>query len=115
MKGIGSVSRFALALGFALALTAAGGVLAKPAFVQDIGPGAAEPVRVVDEFSAAIRAAKLDQAAKLLDDKVLILESGGSERSRDQYSETYVAPDGRGGLWIHHVTLAPGFEYTDTQ
>jgi ketosteroid isomerase-like protein len=50
-------------------------------------------VRVVDEFSAAIRAAKLDQAAKLLDDKVLILESGGSERSRDQYLAEHAVAD----------------------
>lgn len=34
---------------------------------------------------------------------------------RGHFSEIYVAPDGRGGLWIHHVTLAPGFEHIDTQ
>jgi len=30
---------------------------------------------------------------------------------RGHFSETYVAPDGHGGLWIHHVRLAPGFEH----
>lgn len=34
---------------------------------------------------------------------------------KGHFNETYVAPDGRGGLWIHHVTLAPGFEHLDTQ
>ena len=34
---------------------------------------------------------------------------------KGHFSETYVAPDGRGGLWITHVTLAPGFEHLDTQ
>jgi len=34
---------------------------------------------------------------------------------RGHFSETYVAPDGRGGLWITHVNLAPGFEHLDTQ
>lgn len=29
------------------------------------------------------------------------------------FEETWVAPDGRGGIWVHHVTLAPGFEHTD--
>lgn len=30
---------------------------------------------------------------------------------KDHFYETYVAPDGKGGLWIHHVTLAPGSEH----
>ena len=30
---------------------------------------------------------------------------------KDHFFETYVAPDGKGGLWIHHVTLAPGSEH----
>lgn len=34
---------------------------------------------------------------------------------KGHFNEIYVAPDGRGGLWIHHVTLAPGFEHMDTQ
>jgi hypothetical protein len=29
------------------------------------------------------------------------------------FEETYVAPDGRGGVWVHHVLLAPGFEHTE--
>lgn len=34
---------------------------------------------------------------------------------KGHFSETYVAPDGRGGLWVTHVTLAPGFEHLDAQ
>ena len=30
---------------------------------------------------------------------------------KGHFSETYAAPDGHGGLWITHVTLAPGFEH----
>lgn len=29
------------------------------------------------------------------------------------FDEMWVAPDGHGGLWVHHVTLAPGFEHTE--
>ena len=29
---------------------------------------------------------------------------------RGRFEEIYVAPDGKGGLWISHVHLAPGFE-----
>ncbi len=35
--------------------------------------------------------------------------------SKGHFSETYVAPDGKGGLWINHVTLAPGHEHMNTQ
>ena len=30
------------------------------------------------------------------------------------FEEVWVAADGKGGLWVHHVTLAPGFEHLDT-
>ncbi len=30
---------------------------------------------------------------------------------KDHFNETYVAPDGHGGIWIHDVILAPGFEH----
>ena len=29
------------------------------------------------------------------------------------FHEVWAAPDGRGGTWIHHVYLAPGFEHTE--
>lgn len=29
------------------------------------------------------------------------------------FDEVWAAPDGAGGTWIHHITLAPGFEHTE--
>ncbi|GAB6195351.1 zinc metalloprotease [Lysobacter xanthus] len=29
------------------------------------------------------------------------------------FDEVWAAPDGKGGTWIHHVTLAPGFEHME--
>jgi mannose-6-phosphate isomerase-like protein (cupin superfamily) len=29
------------------------------------------------------------------------------------FDEMWVAPDGAGGIWVHHVTLAPGYEHTE--
>lgn len=46
----------------------------------------AQPVvAVVDQFSQALQAANFDQIRALLADDVLILESGGAERSREEY------------------------------
>lgn len=37
----------------------------------------------------------------------------GVRARKGVFDETWVAPDGRGGTWVHHVTLAPGFEHTE--
>lgn len=37
----------------------------------------------------------------------------GSRVRKGIFSDTYVAPDGRGGIWVTEVYLAPGFEHTD--
>lgn len=29
------------------------------------------------------------------------------------FDELWAAPDGQGGTWVHHITLAPGFEHTE--
>ena len=29
------------------------------------------------------------------------------------FDEMWAAPDGKGGVWVHHVILAPGFEHTE--
>jgi hypothetical protein len=29
------------------------------------------------------------------------------------FDETWVSPDGKGGIWVHHIVLAPGFEHTE--
>lgn len=64
-----------------------------PVTVQDIAPAARDAVKVVDAFSAAIKAAKTGEAGKLLDAKALILESGGSERSRAEYLREHAIAD----------------------
>lgn len=46
----------------------------------------AQPVvAVVDQFTQALQAANFDQIRALLAEDVLILESGGAERSREEY------------------------------
>lgn len=37
----------------------------------------------------------------------------GMRVSKGVFDEMWVAPDGKGGIWVHHVTLAPGFEHTE--
>lgn len=64
-----------------------------PVYVENIAPAAADAVKVVDAFSAAIKAVRIDVAAKLLDANVLILESGSSERSRDEYLREHAIED----------------------
>ena len=34
---------------------------------------------------------------------------------RGHFSETWAAPDSKGGMWITHLTLAPGSEHLDVQ
>ena len=66
---------------------------AMPVFVQDVPPAAVDAVKVVDAFSKAIKTAKIAEAGALLDPAVLILESGGSERSRDEYLREHAPAD----------------------
>lgn len=60
---------------------------------QQIAPAAADAVAVVDRFSAALGAGDVDKAAAELDPAVLILESGGVERSRDEYLAEHAKAD----------------------
>ena len=49
-------------------------------------PAAAQPaVASVEQFSAALQAGDLERAGSFLAEDVLILESGGTERSREEY------------------------------
>ncbi|OJY94957.1 MAG: hypothetical protein BGP25_06825 [Lysobacterales bacterium 63-13] len=50
-------------------------------------------VAVVDRFSAALQAGDLKTVELLLDAGVLILESGGAERSRQEYLAHHAASD----------------------
>lgn len=53
--------------------------------VADVSDQSKPAVAVVEQFSAALHAGDLDRAGALLADDVLILESGGAERSRAEY------------------------------
>jgi ketosteroid isomerase-like protein len=53
--------------------------------VIDVPAAAKDAVATVDRFSAALSAGDLATAGKELDPKVLILESGGAERSAVEY------------------------------
>jgi ketosteroid isomerase-like protein len=59
----------------------------------DVAPAAADAVASVERFTASLGAGDLDKAAAELDPKVLILESGGVERSRDEYLAGHAGHD----------------------
>ncbi len=58
-----------------------------------IEPSAQSAVEAVTQFSAALQAGDLKRAGALLADDVLILESGGAERSRDEYLSGHATHD----------------------
>ncbi len=52
---------------------------------QDVSPAAQHAVSVVERFNTALAAGDLKAVGSLLSADVLILETGGAERSRDEY------------------------------
>jgi hypothetical protein len=52
---------------------------------SDVPPAAAPAVSVVERFGKALKAGDLKAAGAMLDANVMILESGGVERSREEY------------------------------
>lgn len=48
-------------------------------------PATQQAIAVVEQFGAALKAADMATVTRLLDERVLILESGGAERSREEY------------------------------
>ncbi|OGT57206.1 MAG: DUF4440 domain-containing protein [Gammaproteobacteria bacterium RIFCSPHIGHO2_12_FULL_63_22] len=95
MKSVSMTLAAALALGGAIAATAqttispaahAHGAAPTAAKVQlDIPVAAQAAVSVVDQFGSALTRGDLKAVGTLLDADVLILETGGAERSRDEY------------------------------
>lgn len=79
----------ALALSAALATGAAAAhepsKHAAPAATAAVDPATQQVIAVVDQFGTALKAADMASVSRLLDERVLILESGGAERSRDEY------------------------------
>jgi ketosteroid isomerase-like protein len=60
---------------------------------SDIESAAADAVRVVDAFGEALKANRIEEASRLLAEDVLVLESGGAERSRAQYLAEHAGAD----------------------
>ena len=60
---------------------------------KDIESGAVEAVRGVEAFGEALQANRIEGASRLLAEDVLVLESGGAERSRAQYLAEHAAAD----------------------
>ena len=86
-----------------LRLTACLALLALPAFAQPHHDAhapavageivASDPAAVVDAFGAALHAGDIAGATALLADDVLVLESGGAERSKAEYLASHAAAD----------------------
>ena len=109
MKQVAFINAFTIFAGFLIstaalaeksttpaATTSASGTVqstSKSVFIENIAPEALEAVKVVDAFSAALKAADFDKVKQLLDAKVLVLESGGSERGRDEYMSQHALAD----------------------
>ncbi|HSM12124.1 MAG TPA: nuclear transport factor 2 family protein [Lysobacter sp.] len=82
------VVALAVASPLALAQTQPGHAHVAPATnapVQDVPAEASAAVAVAERFGAALAAGDLATVESLLDPDVLILESGGAERSREEY------------------------------
>lgn len=64
---------------------------APPAPAMD--PAMRDAVAVVEQFGTALKAGDTATLRRLLDEHVLILESGGAERSRDEYLGHHAVSD----------------------
>jgi ketosteroid isomerase-like protein len=58
-----------------------------------VDPAVAEAIAVVERFSTAIAAGRIDQAATDLAPDLIVLESGGIEQTRDEYLSGHAAAD----------------------
>lgn len=76
---------------------------AKPPMVH-ADPATAAAIAVVDHFSVALKAGKLDEAGKHLAEDVLILESGGAERTREEYLGGHAKHD---AAFLKNARIAP--------
>lgn len=69
-----------------------------------VAPEATDAVAALERFSTALSAGNLEAAGAELDPSVLILESGGAERSRDEYLGGHAKSDAA-FLKTAHLTL----------
>ena len=63
----------------------------------------------VNTYSTSMAATPLTAAQHSMAGEVPM----GTRIHKGVFHETWAAPDGKGGTWIHHVTLATGFEHTE--
>lgn len=89
-----------IALCTALAVSLAGGTSAHPnethtpsADVSTFAPAAQQAATVVEGFHAALERGDTRAALSFLDEKAVIYESGGVERSRAEYASHHLAAD----------------------
>lgn len=71
----------------------------------DVVPGSEAAVAVIDAFGKALVAADFKTVEALLDPAVIILETGGAERSRNEYVSHHARSDAR-FLAGSHSTLS---------
>lgn len=67
-------------------------------------PAMHEAIAVVEQFGAALKAADMATVARLLDERVLVLESGGAERSREEYLGHHAVSDAK---FLGGATITP--------
>ena len=93
---------------------------AKPAAAA-VEAQVAPAVKVVEEFSSALQAGDLGRAGALLAEDVLILESGGAERSKEEYLGGHAGHDAEflkaAHIQLVHRTarLEGGFAWVGTE
>lgn len=72
----------------------------------NVPAAAAEPVAVVDRFFRELAAGNSKAAIALLDPSVLIYESGGAERSRQEYASHHMGEDAKFLKGVNHRLLS---------
>lgn len=75
-----------------------------PSAAAATDPATKAAMAVVDQFGVALKAADMATVGKLLDERVLILESGGAERSRDEYLGHHAISD---AAFLGGATITP--------
>lgn len=75
----------------------------KPA-APAMDPAMQEAIAVVEQFGTALKAADMATVTRLLDERVLILESGGAERSREEYLGHHAISD---AAFLGGATITP--------
>jgi hypothetical protein len=62
-----------------------------------------------NSYSTTLAATKLTAQQNAMAGEIAM----GSRVRKGVFDELWVVPDGKGGVWVHHVYLAPGFEHKE--